>query len=80
MGFYILYAYFIIFFSKIPNENRLNEDIIKDIEKCLKLIDDGIINELNIIWGTNINKEILNDLRMAKDFLINLFHEKITND
>ena len=46
----------------------------------MKLIDEGKINELNIIWRANINREILNDLRMAKDYLINLFHEKVTND
>ena len=68
------------FFSKIPSKNRQDEEIIKDIEECLKLIDDGNITGLNSIWRANINREILNDLRMAKDFLINLFHEKITHD
>ena len=71
---------FYYFFSKTPKENRKQEDIIKDIEKCLKLIDKGNTQELNFIWKANITKEILNDLRMAKDFLLNLFHEKITND
>ena len=71
---------FYYFFSKIPSENRNEEFIIKDIEKCLKLIDNGNTQELNLIWRANITKEILNDLRMAKDFLVNLFHEKITND
>ena len=71
---------FYYFFSKIQSENRQDGDIIQDIEKCLKLIDEGKINELNIIWRANINQEILNDLRMAKDYLINLFHEKVTND
>ena len=71
---------FYYFFSKTPKENRKQEDIIKDIEKCLKLIDEGNARELNFIWKANITKEILNDLRMAKDFLLNLFHEKITND
>ena len=71
---------FYYFFSKIPSENRNEKYIIKDIEKCLKLIDNGNTQELNLIWRANITKEILNDLRMAKDFLVNLFHEKITND
>ena len=71
---------FYYFFSKIPSENRNEKYIIKDIEKCLKLIDNGNTQELNLIWRANITKEILNDLRMAKDFLLNLFHEKITND
>ena len=71
---------FYYFFSKTPNEYRRQEDIIKDIEKCLKYIDKGNTQELNLIWKANITIEILNDLRMAKDFLLNLFHEKITND
>ena len=78
----LLYAIcqFYYFFSKIPTENRSKENIIKDIEKCLSYIDTGNLYELNLIWRANINKDILNDLRIAKDFLINLFHEKITID
>ena len=71
---------FYYFFSKTPNEYRRREDITKDIEKCLKYIDKGNTQELNLIWKANITIEILNDLRMAKDFLLNLFHEKITTD
>ena len=38
------------------------------------------IIELNLIWRVELNENILNNLRYAKNFLINLFHEKITNE
>ena len=79
-GFLYSICQFYYFFSKIPNENRNKTDVIEDIEMCLKLIDEGEISKLNFKWRTNINKEILNNLRLAKDFLLNLFHEKITNE
>ena len=79
-GFLYSICLFYYYFAKIPNENRNKKDIVEDIEKCLEFIDNGNLTELNSIWRTNINEDILNNLRIAKDFLINLFHEKITND
>lgn len=78
----ILYSIclFYYYFMKIPCENRKAEEIKKDIEKCLNYIDNGNIYDLNLIWKVNLNDGLLSNLRTAKDFLINLFQEKITND
>lgn len=79
-GFLYSIGLFYYYFMKIPFENRENKEVIKDIETCLQHIDNGNINELNLIWRVELNEKILNNLRYAKDFLINLFHEKITNE
>ena len=79
-GLLYIISQFYYFFSKIPTENRENTAINRDIETCLNYIDSGNIQELNIKWRTNLNEDSLMELRMAKDFLINLFHEKITSD
>ena len=79
-GLLYIISQFYYFFSKIPTENRENTAINRDIDTCLNYIDSGNIQELNIKWRTNLNEDSLMELRMAKDFLINLFHEKITSD
>ena len=79
-GFLYSICLFYYYFMKIPSENREKKDIIKDIETCLEHIDNGNIYELNSIWRVELNDDILNSLKFAKDFLINSFHEKITND
>ena len=79
-GFLYSIGLFYYYFMKIPFENRENKEVIKDIETCLQHIDNGNINELNLIWRVELNENILNNLRYAKNFLINLFHERITNE
>ena len=79
-GFLYSIGLFYYYFMKIPFENRENKEVIKDIETCLQHIDNGNIIELNLIWRVELNENILNNLRYAKDFLINLFHDKITNE
>lgn len=37
------------------------------------------IYELNIKWNVDLNENYLNNLKSAKEFLINLFHEKLTD-
>ena len=66
---------------KIPiDNNSTGESIKKDIEDCLTYIDNGNITNLNKKWNVQINDKHLNNLRLSKDFLINQFQEKITDD
>ena len=79
-GFLYSISLFYYYFMKIPTEFRAESDIKNDIDNCLKFIDKGNINELNGMWNTNLNNDHLNNLRLAKDVLINLFNEKLTYD
>lgn len=79
-GFLFSISLFYYFFMKIPTDNATEEVIKKDIEDCLKYIDIGDINQLNLKWKVHLNNNQLNNLRLAKDFLINQFQEKITDD
>ena len=71
---------FYYYFMKIPIDNITEEVIKKDIEDCLKYIDNGDINQLNLKWNVHLNDNQLNNLRLAKDFLVNQFQEKINED
>ncbi len=72
---------FYYYFMKIPiDNNSTGESIKKDIEDCLTYIDNGNITNLNKKWNVQINDKHLNNLRLSKDFLINQFQEKITDD
>lgn len=78
-GFLYQISLFYYYFMKIPTENRKEESIQKDINDCLEYIDNGNISELNIKWNVDLNENYLNNLKSAKEFLINLFHEKLTD-
>lgn len=79
-GFLYSISLFYYYFMKIPIDNATEDVIKKDIENCLKNIDNGDINQLNLKWKVHLNNDQLNNLRLAKDFLINHFQEKITDD
>ena len=79
-GFLYSISLFYYYFMKIPTEFRTESDIKNDIDICLKFIDKGNINELNGMWNTNLDNDHLNNLRLAKDVLINLFNEKLSYD
>ena len=80
-GFLYSISLFYSYFMKIPIDNNSTEKSIKkDIEDCLIYIDDGNIAKLNEKWNAQINNKDLNNLRFSKDFLINQFQEKITDD
>ena len=79
-GFLYSTSLFYYYFMKIPTTNRQEEEIKKDIDDCLKYIDKGDIDKLNSKWDVHLNDIYLNDLKEAKNFLINLFHEKITDN
>ncbi len=80
-GFLYSISLFYYYFMKIPIDNYSTEEIIKkDIEDCLTYIDNGNIAKLNEKWNVKINEKYLNNLRLSKDFLINQFQEKISDD
>ena len=65
---------------KIKIENRKKNEIMNDIETCLNYIDNYNIKELNSKWRVELDDDLLNNLKVAKDFLMNLFQEKLTDD
>lgn len=65
---------------KIPIQNRDTNEIMRDIEIWLNHIDNSNIEELNSKWRVELNDDLLKNLKIAKDFLINLFQEKITEN
>ena len=78
-GFLYQISMFYYYFMKIPINNRTQENIQKDIDDCLKLIDQSNIIKLNARWNVHLNGKYLNNLKAAKDFLMNLFHEHLTD-
>lgn len=78
-GFLYSICLFYYYFMKIPID-RKEKEIYKDIQNCLEFINKNEKDELNDIWRVYLTDDDLNCLRIAKDFLINLFQEEITND
>ena len=79
-GFLESISLFYICFMKIPINNKTEGEIKKDIEDCLRYIDSGERDQLNEKWNININDNQLKNLQFAKDYLINQFQDKITED
>ena len=79
-GFLYSICLFYYYFMKIQIKNRKKYAIMNDIEMCLNYIDNSNIQELNNKWRIELDDNLLNNLKVAKDFLMNLFQEKLTDD
>lgn len=76
-GFLCQISLFYYYFMKIPTEKREEKNILKDIDDCLDYIDKRDISGLYSKWNVILKNKDLNNLKAAKDFLTNLYHNNL---
>ena len=73
---YSLYLFYYCFLN-IPVDNKIENEIKSNIDEWLKSIDTGNIEKLKSKMKTNLDEEILNNLRICKYILSTLFNDEI---
>ena len=66
-------------FLNFKIEEKTEKEIRKEIDNCLSAIDQGNSDYLNNIWKIKLDKGKINDLRLAKYTLGNLFEDGIND-